>query len=290
MLDQVEHKLRLLPPPVKRAAKRAVPAVDPILVRRYRRETGDQSPIPPAVLRSRVGAGIRIDAYVGEGQRVAMELNRALAAQGTGLVQRNVIFDWGCGCGRLLQHIEHYASDDAVLGGSDVDAEAIAWAARAWPHMKLFVSGFKPPLQLEDGSVDCLVSSSIFTHLTEADQDLWLEELHRVVAPDGYALITVAGEASFENTIAQGSTTRSKDLVDRLAALPPLEENGFLFEPYTRGRWEDADFPGIDDTYGVTFHHPAYVERHWSQWFELLEHRPASVNHLQDLLVLRPAR
>jgi SAM-dependent methyltransferase len=289
VLAELERRLKLLPAPAKFAAKRAAPLIDPVLRRRYRRETADPRPLPPMVLRARVGAGIRIDAYVGEGARLARELEAALGAQRTSLRERRVVYDWGCGCGRLLMHLDGLVGPDTQVIGSDVDAEAVAWAARAWPHMRLLVTGFKPPLPLEGGSVDCLVSSSILTHLTEADQDLWLAELRRILAPDGYALITVAGPAAFKHTLTGESATRSSEFGTRLAALPPLEEHGFLFEPYTRGRWDQADFKGVTDVYGATFHHPDYVREHWAPWFDLVDMRPASVNSLQDLLVLRPA-
>lgn len=288
MLERLERRMKLLPPPLKRLLKGLAWMADPLLRWEYRRRSGDRRPIPPPVLRARVGAGIRIDVYVGEGMRLAAAIEDALRAQGTSLAERRLVYDWGCGCGRLLSHLEGYAGQDTRIAGSDVDRDAVAWAARTWPHMTLLVNGFRPPLPVGDDQVDCLISSSIFTHLTEADQDLWLEEIRRVLTPDGYALVTVGGEAAFSYVIEGHAATRGSDFSRRLTALPSLEEQGFVFEPYDRTRWERADFQGITDVYGLAFHHPDYIHGHWGRWLELVDRRPAAVNHLQDLLLLRP--
>ena len=283
---RAERALTLAPEPLKDAAKRLAPAADAVLVPAYRRRGWYQGPIPPAVLRARVGAGVSVEAFVGGGRATVDAVEAALEAHGRSLAGLRHIYDWGCGCGRLLLHLDRRRSAHTTLSGSDVDDEAVAWAARAWPHMRIAVNGFSPPLPVGDGEVDCLISSSILTHLPEPDQDAWLGEIHRVLAPGGIALVSVQGRTSRE-LIARGEhATRGQALVDALRALPELDVAGFQFVPYERSERTSDDFRGIAGEYGMTFHSPAYVREHWSRWFDVLDHREADVNTHQDLVVV----
>lgn len=291
VLKRIEPHLKLLPDPLKRAAKAASGPADVGVRALYRRRTGDQRPLPPAALRARVGAGIRPEVFNGGGRQLLAAVEQALALEGRSLRDAGAVYDWGCGSGRLLRHLEGAVGPQTRILGSDVDGEAIAWASRAFPRMELRTNGFAPPLPAADGEVDVLVSSSIVTHLTEADQDAWLADVARVLAPGGIALITTAGPRMLETMRGtEDLPTRGRELHDRLAALPALDHaagHGFLFEPYEVNRWNRRDFTGITGEYGLAFHDPAYVRDHWSQWFEVAAHHETAVNTVQDLYVLR---
>jgi SAM-dependent methyltransferase len=199
-----------------------------------------------------------------------------------------LVYDWGCGCGRLLLPLQQHVGAGTVLAGSDVDAEAIGWLQKARPGMRLAVNGFQPPLPLADGEAHLLISSSILTHLSEPDQDVWLAEVKRVLAPDGIALITVSGHPMYELMRSGEIQTRDKDLTARLAQMPDLDATGFVFVPYERTSWNERDFPGVTGSYGLAFHSPAYVRERWGSLFEVAAQDERSLNAGQDLVVLRP--
>jgi SAM-dependent methyltransferase len=132
-----------------------------------------------------------------------------------------------------------------------------------------------------------LFSVSIMTHLDEPSQDPWLNEVHRVLAPGGLALITVHGEYSYDQTRNGHSAALTTDLLERLRLRGALHEEGFVFEPYELHRGSIEQFPGISGTYGLTFQHPARVARRWGERFEVLDHRVNAIDWWQDLVVLR---
>jgi SAM-dependent methyltransferase len=273
---------------VKAAAKRVAEPFDAVQRRSFRRRTGYDGPIPPAVLRARVGVGISVSHFFGTGAQNANVVQAAVESQGRSLEDMGLVYDWGCGCGRLLLPLQERVGAGTTLVGSDVDAEAIGWLKDARPGMRLAVNGFEPPLPLDDGEADLLISSSILTHLSEPDQDLWLAEIKRVLAPDGIALISVCGHGMHELMRSGEIQTRDKDLTGRLAQMPDLDERGFIFVPYERTAWNDRDFPGVTGSYGLAFHSPGYIREHWARLFEVAGQHERALNAAQDLVVLRP--
>ncbi len=286
-VERVEAVLRLAPDPVKAAAKRAAGPFDVVQRARFRRRTGYAAPVPPAVLRARIGVGIDVAHFVGTGLEAAETIKTAVAGQGRDLAELSLVYDWGCGCGRLLIPLEQHVRAGTVLAGSDVDDEAIAWLQGARPAMRLAVNGFQPPLPAADGEVDLLISSSILTHLSEPDQDSWLAEVRRVLAPGGIALISVCGHGMHDAMRTGRIQTRDKDLTARLAEMPDLDDKGFIFVPYQRTGWNERDFPGVTGQYGLAFHSPAYVDERWGKWFDVAGQDERALNAHQDLVVLR---
>lgn len=283
----LDRRLRMLPEPAKSALKSMSGLVDPLIVRSYRLRNRYADPIPPARLRARIGSGIRVDTFVGGGRQLAGELQGALVDQGTSIAQRRAIYDWGCGCGRLLISLRERTEGTTRLIGSDIDSEAVAWVTANVTGVEARVNRFSPPLPAGDDEVDLLVSSSILTHLAEPDQAPWLAEIARVVEPGGLAAVTICGPAMYASMKAGNVPTRSPELLDRLARLPDLDEAGFIFEPYERKPANERDFAGVAGEYGLAFHSHAYVRTHWAEYFDVLEIREAKVNHRQDIVVLR---
>jgi SAM-dependent methyltransferase len=286
--EVVEGALRLAPGPVKSGAKRVAEPFDIVQRASFRRNTGFTGPIPPAVLRARVGVGISVRHFVGTGIQAAHTIAAAVEAQDRSLQDMGLIYDWGCGCGRLLVPLRDRVGANTVLAGSDVDAQAIGWLSGACPDMRLGVNGFEPPLPLADGEADLLISSSILTHLGEDSQDRWLDEVRRVLAPDGLALISVCGHEMHARMRSGEIETRDRALTRRLAGMPDLADAGFIFVDYERTARDERDFPGVTGSYGLAFHSPEYLREHWgAHGLELLGHHAQALNAAQDLVVLR---
>jgi ubiquinone/menaquinone biosynthesis C-methylase UbiE len=55
-----------------------------------------------------------------------------------------------------------------------------------------------PPLPLDEGEVDIVLASSVFTHLERERQQQWPAELRRVLSPNGLLIASVAGEYAYK--------------------------------------------------------------------------------------------
>jgi SAM-dependent methyltransferase len=281
-------KLRLLlPAPLKPVAKAARNSVDPLLIRRYRATSGDRRPIPPSRLRARTGRP-GIGPFFASARQSADDLVLALHAAGRSLPEFDAVLDFGCGCGRILQELSRRSDGGPRLFGCDVDADAIAWAQRSYPNLQLVSTGFNPPLPYREDDFDLVYSSSVFTHLDAGGQRTWLEEFKRVLRPGGLAVISVYGEDAFRGYRSGELVGVSRDFRDRLSRYESLDSAGIVFEPYERSTWNNFNFVGVDEVYGMTFDGEAYVRREWSKSLDVTAVLPRSwwSSH-QDLVILR---
>src|SRR5690606_11385803 len=117
-----------------------------------------------------------------------------------------------------------------------------------------------------DASVDLLYGISVMTHLTELNQQLWLEEISRILKPGGCALLTTHGEYA---------TYRVNDNI----ALPFVDRFGFF------DALPDAAIGADRDTYyRATYQSRAHVRQLWGKHFEILDVIPAANSFIQDFV------
>jgi len=185
------------------------------------------------------------------------------------------ILDWGCGCGRIVRHGVERGLEN--LFGVDIDAYNIDWLRGHFPRGTYLRTDFDPPLPFADGTFDVVFGHSVFTHLAEADQDLWLAEIARVLKPGGYAFVTVCTE--FGAAVAHaGEFAADPGLCGRLVA------DGLVVLA-TQPVGVDEGRSGY---YKLTCHATDYVMRHWSRFLEVRRIVRCFAEH-QDLVVLRRA-
>jgi len=273
MREQLVRRLRRtgsdLPAPAKSAAQAVLSAVDPLLVRRYRRATGRTDPIPPIALRARVGSP-GIDAFLRNGEVYERLLPETLGSVGRSLVEFESVLDFGVGCGRVLVPLWRRWGGETSFHGCDIDEGAIAWLRTHYPALPVEVNGFHPPLPYAADSFDFLYSVSVFSHLDERGQDDWLAEVRRVLRPGGVALLTVHGEAAFQRFVTGESVGAIRSASDRLAA-GSLAERGFVYEEAEWSRWNALRFIGDSGGWGLAFHSEEYLRRHWGGLFPSLQ-------------------
>lgn len=106
------------------------------------------------------------------------------------------ILEWGCGPGRVIQHVGKLLGSRAKLFGTDYNEASIRWCLAAMPDISFAMNGLAPPLPFEGASMDAIYNISVFTHLSEEMHYAWISELHRVLKPGGVLLITVHGNKS----------------------------------------------------------------------------------------------
>jgi len=198
---------------------------------------------------------------------------------------RPAILDFGCGCGRMIRflgHPEHWAAH-----GCDVKPGNVDWCRANLSGARVTRNGVLPPLPYPSETFNLIFSMSIFTHLPEKNANLWIDEIHRVLAPQGLFIATTHGLTALE-TIKQSAVHQAMFNLDRqgtAAILEELPDKRFIFLPYDQGNLAAAE-AGKD--YGNTFIHPSYVQQHWDdKRFKALRHLPAGLRGWQDVVILQ---
>lgn len=233
-----------------------------------RHETSDAT-LPPPMLRYRVHRALDEASYVEMGRAAASDLAKVIPDLMPGDRPFDAL-DLGCGPGRVATWFKR-EFPQCRLVGSDIDAEAVAWAAGHLSRVACFeTNAIAPPLRHAPDSFDLVYCVSLFTHLDEALQDRWLAEIARVLKPGGYLVATTHG------TSAAATCTPAERL--------EVERRGIAFRVDRKGRFK---LDGLPDFYQTTFHSEAYVKRHWSKFMPLVALRPGGLGRHQDLVVLR---
>lgn len=222
--------------------------------------------MPPEHLQIRV-SGAAAGAFHATGRAAARQIEDLLQRAGQPLRRAGDILDFGCGPGRLIAGLrERHPAAHYV--GSDIDAEAIAWAQAELPDLAHFcVNPAAPPMPFPDESFDLVYAISVFTHLPEDLQHAWLADLRRVLRPGGVLLTTKMNPAAYGELPSEVRREgRSK---------------GFVY-------WGSAaETDGLPAFYRLAYHTEDYVRREWGRYFEVLHVGAHDLNGTQDAVVLR---
>jgi len=125
-------------------------------------------------------------------------------------------------------------------------------------------------LPYEDTTFDLIFAISVFTHLDEAYQHAWLQELKRVAKPGAIIILTVHGGYCIDG-------------------LPPLYQervhsSGFMYLTGATGKLKLDQLP---DFYQTTFHTKEYILREWATYFDIVNYVKRGINNHQDAVLLR---
>ncbi len=158
------------------------------------------------------------------------------------------VLDFGCGSGRVLRHFTGHGCE---LWGCDLDTESVDWLqANLAGSVNAFENPPAPPIDLAGGSFDLILALSVFTHLTEDWSD-WLLELHRLVKPGGYVVVSFIGPGMAGQMT--GETLTEDDIGMNAIGL---------------GRGFDRDSGPI------VFHSHWWLHAHWGRAFEIVSLQP----------------
>ncbi len=164
---------------------------------------------------------------------------------GMDLAGAHRVLDFGCGCGRTIAwFLRDY---NAEFHGVDVDADAVDWCTKHLRRGHFLANAPEPPLPYPIGHFDVVYCLSVFTHLDESMQDLWLAELSRILRPGGVLLLTVFGEASRKGLDAEAQGI--------------LRTKGLLHRRTTKLKGL------VPDWYQTTWHSREYIVNRLSAWF-----------------------
>lgn len=109
------------------------------------------------------------------------------------LPQPKNILEWGCGVGRIIRHLPGLSKNAKVVG-ADINEAMIAWDAAHIPDVQFVKTDYQPPLPFTGQAFDLVFAFSVFTHIEYRLQQSWLQEIHRILMPDGIFLFTTHGK------------------------------------------------------------------------------------------------
>jgi SAM-dependent methyltransferase len=238
--------------------------------------SADHYPLPDGKRRKRVHGSEAEAAFRVVGVSNFVKIERALEKViGKDYSQAGRILDWGCGCGRFGRYFRDRGG--CSLTGVDIDADNVNWCRENMSFGRFETVPLHPPSALADSSFDLLIGISVFTHLKEADQLEWLEELRRIASDGAILLMTVHGEAAMCRANLDAGryyTCRQTGFLDNgcNSDLDALVQEGLLREP---------------GYYRNVFHTPQYIHETWAKHFEILKIIPGYIGSFQDLVVMR---
>jgi SAM-dependent methyltransferase len=222
-------------------------------------------------MRHRVHGSPSADGFLNTGKQNMEDIHTALTQVGRDLDAFQEVLDFGCGCGRTLRWFVE-RGQSWQLYGTDVDAQAVSWCRHNLASVSFGVNPPMPPLDYPDDMFDLVLAISVFTHLNEDYQFRWLEELSRILRPNGILLLTVHGYDTWKGFPRQEVVT--------------IEKEGFYFR-ITNVR--KGIFP---EWYQSSYHSKKYVLREYSKYFDILKYIENGLDpggDYQDVVICRKA-
>lgn len=228
----------------------------------FRSKTVDGIALPPPSLRFS-SAGTADETWFLKSGRAAAEVLREVIDEWRPNRESLRILDFGCGCGRVLRHLTGWRG--ARFFGVDWNRRALRWCRKNLPRADFYHDSLGPPLPEELAELDLIYAFSVFTHLPEALQTAWLQELSSRLTDGGLLVLSTSGDA-----FADQLTEDEKQL-------------------YARGRLVLRE-PSVAGTNVCAAYHPAgALERLLPGDLKVVRHVAAGArgNPPQDLWVLR---
>jgi len=181
----------------------------------------EDPPLPPARLRFRVSENLSAADFLAVGSATAENIEASLKTLGAPLADRQTVLDLGCGCARTLRWlVPRYP--EVSWHGSDIDVEAIGWSREHFPYADFDANNPLPPLPFPSDHFDVIYGVSVFTHIDEASQRAWLAELHRILKPGGWLLLTFYSEHVWRATEHADAVARGEFVFATSAKLKGL--------------------------------------------------------------------
>jgi SAM-dependent methyltransferase len=219
-------------------------------------------PVPPPELRSLATGWTSAEWYEETGKTTIMSFLNAFDRNLIPVHRFKTILDFGCGAGRVIRYGQGLK---AALYGTDYNPLLVEWCKATLPFAKFQTNGPEPPMDYPVGMFDFVYAWSVFTHLDEAHQFMWMDELSRILQTGGYLIITTHGVCT--NTL--------QDLND--AQRERLHRGGMVVvSPEESGRNACA-----------TYHSEKYVREHLAKQWEVVDFLPGGSGLIQDLWLFR---
>lgn len=213
--------------------------------------------------------------WIRQGTRMASQVHDAIRTHCDHVDPSDLsVLDFGCGNGRVALPL-HY-SFGIPTACVDVDPVCVDYVSRVLSEVEVRRTSSRPPIPLADETFDVVYAISVWTHLSTQAQDIWLEEIRRILKPAGLAIITTSGYAALASR--QQRLADWRDVDDDM-----LRRQGCIFKD---GRHRPRGVSGAEP-YGYTAHDPSWVRKRWGAAFEFVESRLRAIENLQDCHIMR---
>ncbi len=116
----------------------------------------------------------------------------AMASRHMKIGEDTSILDWGCGFGRICRYFNYEFPGSKTIG-VEIDDLNLEWMRRHLKHVTPLQTSLDAFIDLPDDSVDLIYGISVMTHIRESQQEAWMRELTRILAPKGLMMLTTAG-------------------------------------------------------------------------------------------------
>ena len=150
-----------------------------------------------------------------------------------GIASGMTVVEMGCGIGRDAFQLFDLLGAGGRYIGIDVTRDSIGWCQRnitprhpnfTFHHFDAYSELYNPfgrkattdfTIPVDDGSVDRIVLTSVFTHMLEDEVLHYMHEFRRILKPDGlvYANVFLISDASLESARTTNNTPWAKDFV-----------------------------------------------------------------------------
>ncbi len=235
----------------------------------YMNPAQERFPFPPAANMARVIGDTSVARFAMGGATIFNNVASTLREMGLGWGDFPQILDWGCGAGRLTRYL--IGETPCSVTGVDIDDDNIAWCRQTYTGNTFHTVPLRPPTELPSGRFDLVFGLSVLTHLQEADQFVWLQELHRVTRPGALLFLSVQGPTQFAYNRFPPHIYRK------------LQVEGFI----DMARDAALDNVLADKAYyRSSMHSRPYIVERWGAYFDVLAIVDA-IAGLQDFVVLR---
>ena len=230
---------------------------------------------PPYENMSRTsGKAITAELFAAGGLTTAAKLDGATNLfAGRPLSGFDTILDWGAGVGRVASNVIKYFAPNSEIWCADIDDVNITMAADFCDNARCSRLPYWPPADLPGDYFDLIYGISVFTHLTEAAQDLWLRELSRISRSGAILVMSANTEfaAAFLSEIDQS----------HMADLLAVGISDRVSDRNLGAKLERRNY------YRVTYHLSDYIRDIWGKHFEIIEIVHRADVQVQDFVVMR---
>lgn len=210
---------------------------------------------------------------------------------GGGLASLERVVDFGSGWGRITRMLLARLPSQRIYA-LDVDHDMTALVNTTLPGVNAMTIRPEPPTVIGTAAAGGAVAFSVFSHLSGPAHEAWAGELGRIVAPGGFAAVTVLDEAFFgqiagaQAAVAAGeadpfATELAKTFADLETARRQYAVGEIQYAAVGGGEMRSGEY------YGWAAAPRAYVERVWgSAGFRVVEWVPSGVLFEQAMVFL----
>ncbi|KQZ56368.1 MULTISPECIES: class I SAM-dependent methyltransferase [unclassified Lysobacter] len=236
---------------------------------------GEKLPAFPTEELQRNTTGLSSEAALRQAHAFYENVVDAAGRIGLPLDRNTRALDFGFGWGRISRvFMEHLSVEN--IHGLDVDPWFVDVTRDLFQSSRFEVCTPFPPTRHADASFDLIYSYSVFSHLSEAACQAWMQEFARILKPGGMVAFTTRHETFFDYC----AWCKEQDPV----AAPYAAALGSLFPDldaaraaYREGRIVHASSAGVggggprdESFYGETWIPEAYARTQFGDQFEFV--------------------